>query len=244
MNISFKTISVYLTLGFLLTLTAPVSAEQDPVKLLDQMVLRVEHVKDYTAEFQKQELVKGKLLPQENIFLKFRNPFSVYMKWLEGPHEGREVLYVRDKYKGKLIGHEGGFFGFVTLSLDPKGKRAMKGNRHPITEAGLSKLIARVLRDVKKADMEGVLRISPLKASEVFGRKSHRVTILLPNDPRRGFSASQINLWVDEEHGLPIKSEFFDWNRNKVESYGYKNLMLNVGLSEEDFSRDNKTYRF
>ena len=166
------------------------------------------------------------------------------MRWLEGPHEGREVLYVREKYNGKLIGHEGGFFGFLTLSLDPKGRRAMKGNRYPITEAGLAKVIARVLKDVEKGEAQGVLQLSHQQSVEVFGRKSRMITIRLPDDPKRGFSAPKINLWIDLENGFPIKAEFFDWDLQKVESYGYKNLMLNVELTEDDFDRDNRSYRF
>jgi len=207
--------------GLLAGLALPVSAAEDTLQLLKAMARHSERIRDYTAVFHKQEIVKDKLLPQENIFLKFRKPFSVYMRWLEGPYEGQEVLYVRDKYKGKLIGHKGGFFGFVTLSLDPRGRRAMKGNRYPITEAGLAKVITRVLKDVKKGEAEGVLQLS-----------------------HRGFSALKINLWIDLENGLPIKAEFFDWGLKKVGSYGYKDLMLNVGLTETDFDRNNRTYRF
>ena len=70
------------------------------------------------------------------------------------------------------------------------------------------------------------------------------ITITLPDDPERGFSAPKIYLWIDLENGLPIKSEFFDWDLIKVGSYGYKDLKLNVGLTENDFNRDNKSYGF
>ena len=230
--------------SLLVALALPVTASEDTLQLFKAMARHSERIKDYTAVFHKQEVVKGKLLPEEKIFLKFRKPFSVYMRWLEGPHEGREVLYVRDKYKGKLIGHDGGFFRFLTLSLDPKGRRAMKGNRYPITEAGLAKVITRVLKDVEKGEAEGVLQLCHKQSVEVFGRRSRMITIRLPDDPERGFSAAKINLWIDLENGLPIKAEFFDWDLKKVGSYGYKDLMLNVGLTEDDFDRDNKSYRF
>jgi hypothetical protein len=70
------------------------------------------------------------------------------------------------------------------------------------------------------------------------------ITIRLPDDAERGFSALKINLWIDLENGLPIKAEFFDWGLKKVGSYGYKELMLNVGLTENDFDRQNKSYGF
>ncbi len=230
--------------SLLVALALPATASEDTLQLLKTMARHSERIRDYTAVFHKQEVVKGKLLPQENIFLKFQKPFSVYMRWLEGPFEGQEVLYVRDKYKGKLIGHKGGFFGFITLSLDPKGRRAMKGNRYPITEAGLAKVVTRVLKDVKKGEAEGVLQLSDKPSVEVFGRRSRMITIRLPDDPERGFSAAKTNLWIDLENGLPIKAEFFDWDLKKVGSYGYKNLMLNVGLTANDFDRNNRSYRF
>jgi len=230
--------------SLLVALALPATASEDTLQLLKTMARHSERIRDYTAVFHKQEVVKGKLLPQENIFLKFQKPFSVYMRWLEGPFEGQEVLYVRDKYKGKLIGHKGGFFRFVTLSLDPKSRRAMKGNRYPITEAGLAKVITRVLKDVEKGEAEGVLKLCHIQSVEVFGRRSRMITIRLPDDHERGFSAPKINLWIDSENGLPIKAEFFDWDLKKVGSYGYKNLMLNVGLTANDFDRNNSSYRF
>ncbi len=173
--------------GLLVALALPVAAAEDTLPLLKAMARHSEGIRDYTAVFHKQEVVKGELLPQENIFLKFRKPFSVYMRWLEGPYEGQEVLYVRNQYKGKLIGHKGGFFGFVTLSLDPKGRRAMKGNRYPITEAGLAKVIARALKDVERGDAEGVLKLFHMQSVEIFRRRSRMITIRFPGDPERGF---------------------------------------------------------
>jgi outer membrane lipoprotein-sorting protein len=208
------------------------------------MAQRYQGVTDYTANFLKQEVVDGKLLPRENITLKFRKPFSVYMRWRMGPHEGREVLYVQGKYDGKLIGHEGGFFGFITLSLDPKGPRAMKGSRYPITEAGIGKIIDRVLTDVERADAQGALQFTEVGTGELFGRKVRQITILLPESPNQGYSAPKMKLWIDTENGLPIQAEFFDWDGRKVESYAYKDLKLNAGLTDLDFDRNKDMYDF
>lgn len=70
------------------------------------------------------------------------------------------------------------------------------------------------------------------------------ITLRFPHDPEREFSAPKINLWIDPEHRLPIKAEFFDWDLRKVKSHGYKGLMLNLGLTEYDFDRDSKSYGF
>ncbi len=65
--------------SLLVALALPATASEDTLQLLKAMARHAERIKDYTAIFHKQEVVKGKILPQENIFLKFRNPFSVYM---------------------------------------------------------------------------------------------------------------------------------------------------------------------
>lgn len=231
-------------LMLILVLATPAGAMDDSLQILQAMGERYQQVTDYTTIFLKQEVVNGSLLPEEFILMKFRKPFSVYMRWLMGPHEGRESLYVRGRYDGKLIGHEGGFFSFITLSLDPQDSLAMDGNRYPITEIGIGKLIARVLKDVEKGNTEKVLRLTDKQTAEVFGRRSWMITVQLPNDPRRGFSAPKFNLWIDMENGFPIKAEIFDWDGRKIESYAYKELELNVGLTENDFDRDYKSYRF
>lgn len=237
-------VRAFASLLLILFLAGPVGAAADPLQILRAMADRYERVSDYAAIFLKQEVVKGKLLPQESIFMKFRKPFSVYMGWRMAPHEGQEVLYVKGKYNGKLIGHTGGFFSFITLSLDPKGGRALKRNRYPITEAGIGKIIARVLKDAERGKAEGVLRLTDKGIVELFGRKTRMIVMRLPNDPKRGFSTPKCNLWIDVENGLPIQTEMYDWNGRKVESYGYQDLMLNVGLMDSDFDRNNPMYRF
>jgi outer membrane lipoprotein-sorting protein len=102
--------------------------------LMAQMESSYARVKDYTAVFHKQERLEGVLLPEETILLKFQKPLKVYMKWIKDPYRGREALYVQGDYDNKVIAHQGGILGLVTLSLDPRGATAMEGNRHPITE--------------------------------------------------------------------------------------------------------------
>src|SRR3990172_2566551 len=90
----------------------------DPLEILSRMEREYAKINDYTANFRKKERVKGKVLPEENILLKFRKPFRVYMKWLDGPHEGREAMYVQGRYVDKVVGHEGGIISFITLHMD------------------------------------------------------------------------------------------------------------------------------
>ena len=64
---------------------------------------------DYTAQFVKQELVRGDLLDEQEMEIKVRHqPFSIYLKWVTG-EAGREVLYVDGQNNGRMTAHGGGW---------------------------------------------------------------------------------------------------------------------------------------
>jgi len=66
----------------------------------------------YAAVFHKQERVKGWLKAEETVYLKFKKPFKVYMKWIDDPGKGREVLYVDGWNKNRILLREPGFMGW------------------------------------------------------------------------------------------------------------------------------------
>jgi hypothetical protein len=75
-------------------------------------------------------------------------------------------------------------------------------------------------------------------------RPTHRFTLHFPDDSRKGYYARTAIIDVDREHRLPIYAENFDWNGQLVERYGYGDLRLNPGLSDEDFDPKNPEYGF
>lgn len=222
--------------------TAYAATGPAPVAMLKGMDAAYARVKDYTAVFIKQELVKGELLPAETIRFKFKKPFMVYMGWMEGPHEGREALYVHGRNDNKVVGHEGGLIGFITLHMDPEGSIAMRGNRHPITDVGIGRLIDIVLENAGRAESEGVLDIVSAGQETVFGRDAAHLTVKLPKG--RGYYAGRIELWVDRGNGLPVKIMIYGWDGALWESYGYKDLVINPGIPGEEFDEGFKGYDF
>ena len=70
--------------------------------------------------------------------------------------------------------------------------------------------------------------------------------------PRRmpNFMFHKVKLYIDHEHGLPIRFEAYDWPKHPgaapelVEEYTYLNLQTNVGLTEMDFNTANSQYSF
>jgi hypothetical protein len=251
-----KNLSKPVTLGALfiivLMLTfrmTPVSAEEsaqpvDPSKALDGMEAAYAKVNDYTANFLKRERVKGELLPEENILLKFKKPFMVYMKWQEGPHEGREALYVQGMYDNKVVGHEGGFISFITLKMDSKGGTAMKGNRHPITDVGIGRLIGIIMENLRRGEKEGEAKLTFAGGESVFDREAYHIIGDLPPEEEKGYYCKRIEVWVDKGLGLPVKLIIYGWKDEVLERYGYKDLKLNPGLPDSEFDKKNKDYDF
>jgi len=201
-------------------------------------------VNDYTATFIKREMVDGRLLPEEHISFKFKRPLKVYMKWLEGPHEGREALFVKGKNEDKVAGHESGLFSFITLNMDPKGRTAMRGNRHPITDAGIGRLIDIVKDNIDRAAKEGVLKPTYAGVEDVYGRQTYHIHAELSPGRDKGYYCRAMDIWVDRDLGLPIKITVHGWDGEVLEAYGYKDLKINAGLSDEEFDKSYKDYRF
>jgi outer membrane lipoprotein-sorting protein len=212
--------------------------------LMAQMESSYARVKDYTAVFHKQERLEGVLLPEETILLKFQKPLKVYMKWIKDPYRGREALYVQGDYDNKVIAHQGGILGLVTLSLDPRGATAMEGNRHPITEIGFGYLLDGLRKDIQQALEHGDLEIIRIGEELFRDRPSTVVEARSASRGGRRYYASRMVLHVDKELELPVGSAFYDEKDQIFARYVYTDVRLNVGLSPMDFSKYNAAYHF
>lgn len=214
------------------------------LSLLTRMEVSYARINDYTAIFRKQERMDGKLLPEEITLLKFQKPFKVYMKWIEDPLKGTEVLYVDGNNGNKLLVHRGGILGFLTLSLDPRGSLATRWNRHLINEVGFGYLIDGLQRDIKTALLHGELEIIRIAEEPLRRRPAIVVEVRFAPRAGRSYYTSRMVCHIDKELLIPIGAAFYDENDVLFEQYSYSDVRLNVGLTPLDFSRENKTYRF
>ncbi len=68
--------------------------------------------------------------------------------------------------------------------------------------------------------------------------------------PGPGFLFHKVKFFVDDELGLPIRFEAYDWPRTPgaepelIEEYTYTNLRVNVGLKDRDFDPSNRQYSY
>jgi hypothetical protein len=221
------------------------------LKALADCKARYAEVRDYTCTFVKRERMEGRLTSPHVMQMKARaNPSSIYFRFHK-PNNGREAIYVAGRNGGKLLAHDVGIGRLLagTMSLDPRGSMAMEDCRHPITEAGIGALIDTVAKHwaAELSPGETVVRFEP---NMTIG--PHACSMIETLHPARqpGFLFHKVRVYIDSEHGLPIRFEGFDWPKHPgaapdlVEEYTYLDLRVNVGLTEHDFDPANRAYSF
>ncbi len=207
----------------------------DPAVWLAQSTATLATVDSYTAIFHKQELVQGNLLPEEVILLKFKRPFKVSMRWLRGPGAGRTTVFVKGADGDRIRVKESGLIGLLPLKLDPDGSLAMKGNRHPITDAGIENLLSKIGENVRRALRQGELAFEDHGSDKVWNQETVCVEGRFPRDTSKGYYCYRARLWLDFETTLPLRTEIYDTQDRLIERYGYEELRLNAGLTDRDF---------
>ena len=223
-------------------------------------------VQDYTCNLVMRERIKGQLKYHEVAYLKVRRaqwdenhllqPFSVYLHFLlPSKVKGREVLYVSDENNGEMIARNGGDNNLqdITLAMKPDSKRAMRGRHYPITEIGIGNVIERLIEEAELA-MEGdrerrECRVEFIEGAKIEGRSCQCIQVTFP--VRREYLKFHIaRIFLDDETKLPIRFAAYTWPREPggpprlMEEYTFLDLQVNVGLSDQDFDRQNPAYKF
>lgn len=212
----------------------------------------VEEIKDYSAVMVKRELVNGKIVGPDYIFLKVRHePLSAYLYFLNPENvRGQEVIWAENQNNGKMWAHGTGFKKvFGTVSLDPTGPIAMTGNRYPITEIGMKNLARRMLEVAEHDAQYGECEVEFFEGAKINGRNCTCIQVMHPV-PRRNFLFHLARIFIDDELNLPIRYEAYGWPPRPgdppvlEEEYTYLNVKLNNGFTDADFDIRNPNYQF
>ena len=214
------------------------------VEVLEAMRRAYAQLDHYTATFLTQERIDGELRPEQWVAIKFKKPFQVYLRWVKGRHEGRQALYPAGADGREVLVRVPLPVGGFTVSLDPLSPRARKGNRHPITDVGIGRLVDFVAENARRGMERGEVTIEDAGQRTTFERPSHRYILHFPDHPAKGYYCMTAVVEVDHDYRLPIYAEIFDWDGQLVERYGYRDLRLNPGLTDEDFNPKNPDYGF
>lgn len=218
------------------------SVAQEVERLMTEMTAAYSKVRDYTAILHKRERVKGKLLPTEEMAVKFRKPYSVYIKWVGEVNRGQETIYVRGANDGKLRAHRGSF-PTTTIDLKPNSGIAMTNNRHPVTEASLGFVIDLITKNLDRGqrDPRGPLVLTDAGESTRFGQRVRCIDAVFPGADYYGKRA---RVCVFVESRLLSRIQIWDQADRLIEDYEYEKLRTNVGLSARDFDSANPSYNF
>jgi len=244
---------------------APLSPEEQARQTLERKLAAVRQgieflrkTPDYTAQFNKQELVSDELTDEQQIFMKVRHePFSIYLKWLSG-ERGREVLFVDGSNDGEMLVRSGGWKGRLgTLSIDPNGTLAMREARYPVTKAGLLEL-SLTIQDFNEKDLAttNYTRCEQLADQEFDGRSCHCYLVIYNDIDSSPQYRKSITL-IDKEWSIPVYIKNYAWpapdlvaaddaaldEATLIECYSYAEVKFRQQLANSDFDRANEEYR-
>lgn len=234
------------------------------IRLTEERYEQLEdEVRDYSCTLVKRERVDGLLRDHEHALVLLRHeqtrngrvvaPFSVYMKFLSPAEiKNREVVYVRGRNGGKLIGRNGGpRLAHITRAMDPRDELAMRDNRYPITELGIKNLMLRLLdvaREELKYDPAGCV-VKYYEGAKVGNRKCTVIEVTHP--VRESYYRYHLaRIFIDDQWRLPIRYASYDWPKEQggqprlIEEYTYLDLKFNLGLNDRDFDYRNPNYGF
>jgi hypothetical protein len=216
------------------------------------------NIRDYSCRLIKRERIDGKLQKHQFIEVLVRcepapdseadEPMSVFMQYLApGTLKDRRILYVQGENNGMMLIRKGGrTFKYVKLEVDPNGAAAKKESNYPITNIGFDKIIERLLEsvteDIKNDPTGANTQVSHFRNAKVSDRVCTHINVV---HPKRGIGIQfhKASLYVDDELHVPIRLVVYGWPPSDggdlplLEEYTYVNLKLNVGLTDEDFSK-------
>lgn len=224
----------------------PAGAEEkaDALPLLYKARNLMKGVDAYTAVFVREEQIDGKMRKPETLFMKFRRPFSVYMKWIKEPNKGREVLYIRGKNNNHLKVHIGGLLNLFlpAINIAPDSPHVLRNTRHPITMAGFDSMLDSLIGQYELAKKRGHLTTVYHGIEKLHGSETYKFERILPKD--KGYICWKLILNIDKGSGLPVKVQVYNWDNEMVERYTYHTVTLNAPLTDKDFDSRNKEYGF
>ena len=221
-----------------------------------------ESLDDYTARFVKREVdAKGVAGEETEMLMKVQTrlrgdteqaPLRVYLKFQRPDSvKGREVMWAEDANDGKMAVYENYFpLSLKTIWLDPNGYLAMQGQRYPISEVGLVRLVEKLIERGEKDRDNPDIEVT-IDSEHVFDDVATELIQVKRKKPGGGeddFSLAEIV--IDPERQLILSYRSFGWPETDrgaaplLESYQYHDLKTNVGLTDQDFDTSNPSYAF
>jgi hypothetical protein len=211
---------------------------------------KLDDVKDYSAEFYKDEVVGKKRVKQKMLIKVREEPFSVYLRFTS-PYAGREVIFVDGSNSGKLLVHGTGIETIVgTLRLSPTGTKAMEESRYPVTMIGMRKLTETLIKQWESETSIDSVAAVKFYPNARIGKVECKVVQTMHPKKGKGIKFHMSRLYIDKKTGFPARVEQFGFPAKSgaqppmLEQYSYLNVKANAGLKSVDFSESNSKYGY
>lgn len=209
------------------------SGEAAPMAWSD-VAASYERVRDYTCLYLKEEhaISNGEL---QTIRLSFRKPLDVRLDWLNDKGKvDQTAVYRQGLNDDKVLARQSSLIGALagTVKLKPDDPLALEDSRHPITEAGLGSIIEQLAKDASEPKV-GKRYVGEEK---VEGRPLWKFIFTTKSGTLAGLKdATRSVIWIDKELKLPVQVEIYDRAGTLLERHRFKELRLNVGLTDQAF---------
>jgi hypothetical protein len=194
-------------------------------------------VRDVRATLVRREMVNGVVKPEEIIDFRERfSPHSLRLVWTGPEHRGRKMIYVEGANNDEVLIHPDGLAGLIAheVRMSIRSPRIFAESRYPPDLAGYDRLVARVERACSVLRSEGRLSVQAGAPSRGDGRSLQAFEIRGKYEGGR-YPISEMIVWFDLDLGLPVRVVSYDLEGRMAEDYDWRDLQLNVGLTDKDF---------
>ena len=136
-----------------------------------------------------------------------------------------------------------------TVSVQPDSPVAMRDQHYPLTEIGLVNLVRRLI-EVAEHDVQfDECEVKFFPGAKINGQTCTCLQVVHPV-PRHQFAYYLARIYVDNQQGLPVRYESYDWPAQAgagpplIEEYTYVDVRVNNGFDNADFDITNPAYNF
>ncbi|HUY88084.1 MAG TPA: DUF1571 domain-containing protein [Pirellulales bacterium] len=228
-------------------------AVAEAIRQVEISLKALEQVDDYSCVLVKRERIGGSLSANEHLAIKLRHdPYSVYVRYLSPDRvRGQEAIYVHGLNQNHLLAHPNGLTGRLVrmVKLDPLGKRAMEGNRYPITELGVKRLAESWLKEARHDVQFVACDAKTMRGAKLDGKACTCVE-LTRRQRHHDLPYQMTRLFIDAESQFPIRYEAYEWSLRPggepelAEEYTYRDIQPNCRFVDLDFDAQNSEYGF
>lgn len=216
---------------------------QDPIGYLRRVADNCAALDQYTLTFTRQER-RGlaffkRLHKPERIACRFRRqPFSIYMKWLDPDIKYGESTYVAGVEKNKVrFVPRHGLFGLppTITRVDLQTPVIWGEAKYPLSEFGLKRMMERTLANIDRAggDYEVIYKgVMRLTGSD---RQVHALWFEFYSPE---FKAPIREVFIDVESDLPACTRILHGSGALEAAYYWEDVDPNVAFTEDDFLLD------